>query len=346
MRRELSILACLLPLLAGAGGLPLDRLNGTYDGVVENDWSVIDTELRMLTCHAFTNYKITVANGGQQFRGDVTAPPLALCIDEAGKPVSGTTPSLVAGHPPPPIASTLAEASGPPISQSIALLIGPTVIGSGQTGPSGVGIEGLGCHSTCSATTTGCFAWVNFTIFPTGVGGCGALIQGCQLTCLSGGKRVLVGNGSWKIFAQKPQDSPFLPRGAPGKVRADLGGVWYNSNESGWGLSIAFGSTLEEIPVVVLYVYAGGQPAWFIMPGGRWESDWTFSGDLYSSSGTDYRAGSFDPSHVTATKVGSLRISLSPDGENGPSGVLDYSIKQPDGSNFQVTGKPIVKQKF
>ena len=127
--------------------------------------------------------------------------------------------------------------------------------------------------------------------------------------------------------------------------RSYLGGMWFNPNESGWGLSITVGMTAVQIPFVVLYVYSGAQPTWFVMPNATWVSDFTFRGDLYATTGVDYKAPGFDPSRVVVTKVGTVTITYFPNTAPAPSALLEYSVQQSDGSIFSAS-KTIVKQLF
>ena len=69
--------------------------------------------------------------------------------------------------------------------------------------------------------------------------------------------------------------------------------MWWNPNESGWGVTIA---DHETQLFAVYYSYdTDGSPLWFTVPGGTFTPDRRyFSGDLYRTTGPSF-AGPFDP---------------------------------------------------
>jgi lysyl endopeptidase len=78
--------------------------------------------------------------------------------------------------------------------------------------------------------------------------------------------------------------------------------LWWNAAESGWGLSLTqHGSAL----FAAWFVYdANGRSTWYVIPGGTWATSTSFTGDVYSTTGPDPMAASFDPTRVVRTKVG------------------------------------------
>ncbi len=115
-----------------------------------------------------------------------------------------------------------------------------------------------------------------------------------------------------------------------------VGDLWWNAAESGWGLSI---SQQYRTLFAVWYSYRGDtSPAWYVMSGGSWTAPDTYSGTLYRTGAepAPFFAGSFNPSSVTRTPVGSLTLRFT-----GPStAVMTYSV---DG----VTGtRNIARQPF
>lgn len=116
---------------------------------------------------------------------------------------------------------------------------------------------------------------------------------------------------------------------------ASYGDLWWNSSESGWGLSIA---QQYRTLFSVLYTYGPyGGPIWYVMPGGSW-SGTTYSGPLYrtSSAPGSFFGTAFNPSAVTAAPVGTMSIAFSATG----SATLTYSV---DG---EVTTKSITREPF
>ena len=100
--------------------------------------------------------------------------------------------------------------------------------------------------------------------------------------------------------------------------------IWWNPNESGWGVTIADHDT--QI-FAVWYTYdTDGSPMWFTVPGGTFNSTRTFfSGDLYRTTGPSF-TGTFDPNAVTTTKVGSASFDFSQASGAGGSAVLSWTI--------------------
>lgn len=111
--------------------------------------------------------------------------------------------------------------------------------------------------------------------------------------------------------------------------------LWWNSTESGWGVSIAQqGTTLFS----VVYTYGQfGQPQWYVMPGGTWNGT-TYSGPLYATTAApgDFFGGAFDASAVGVTPVGTMSIAFS----GNANATLSYTV------NGQVFNKAIARQAF
>ena len=120
--------------------------------------------------------------------------------------------------------------------------------------------------------------------------------------------------------------------------RGATAGMWYVPNESGWGLSLTLGLTTAKIPFVVLYVYSGATPTWYVMPSGTWTADARFEGDLFATTGTDWRTSTFTPG--TVTKVGRLSMTFSSD----DSAKLEYTVTDSTGTHPVV--KTMQKQTF
>ncbi len=89
--------------------------------------------------------------------------------------------------------------------------------------------------------------------------------------------------------------------------------IWWNPNESGWGLTLADHGTQM---FAVWYTYRqDGSSTWFVVPGGTFtQGKRLFSGDMYQTTGPPYSATFFDPGTVTTAKVGSIALDFSPPG--------------------------------
>jgi lysyl endopeptidase len=108
--------------------------------------------------------------------------------------------------------------------------------------------------------------------------------------------------------------------------------LWWNPNESGWGVNIAHqGSIL----FATLFVYgADGKPEWFVMSNGSGNNQGVFTGALYRTTGPVFNASPW--SAPTVTQVGTMTFDFS----TGNSGQLTYTV---DG--VQVV-KTITRQVF
>ena len=94
----------------------------------------------------------------------------------------------------------------------------------------------------------------------------------------------------------------------------DLTDLWWDSSESGWGLSInQHGNNV----FAVWYTYdASGLPLFVIMPGVTFQGSETFSGPLYTTRGPWFGGGTFDASQVQVLPFGDATIDFS---ANAPS---------------------------
>jgi hypothetical protein len=126
-----------------------------------------------------------------------------------------------------------------------------------------------------------------------------------------------------------------MTRDDPREAKA---GMWQSPKESGWGVSIVAGGTDERIPFVVLFVYSDTSPAWYVMPGGAWTGDNHFEGDLYVTTGSDWRLPAFTPG--TVGKVGRLALTFT----SNDAGTLEYTIT--DSTGTHAVTKAIQKQQF
>src|SRR5437763_16225095 len=100
----------------------------------------------------------------------------------------------------------------------------------------------------------------------------------------------------------------------------DYTDMWFNANESGWGVNVIQQS---DMIFATLFVYgADNTPRWYVTGAGLQGSGGsTFSGNLYSTTGP-YFAGSFNPAAVGNAVVGSMTLSFS-----GPyNGTMTYSV--------------------
>ena len=115
-----------------------------------------------------------------------------------------------------------------------------------------------------------------------------------------------------------------------------FGDMWWNAAESGWGVSISqqYGTLF-----IVWYTYgADGQPTWYVLPGGQWSSNDTYSGKLYRTTAAQapFFGGAFDPNAVKVTAVGTLSLRFT----GSSTATMTYTVDGISGT------KAIARQPF
>ena len=161
----------------------------------------------------------------------------------------------------------------------------------------------------------------------------GGSIPGCGAVSLSGGVALCsttLATGQHKITGAYSGDSSYgvamagpitvTVQGAVATQSAsslNVGGLWWGAadgSQSGWGVNL-----VQQGPVLFATWFTydhDGSPMWLVMPDALKAGDGSYSGTLYRTTGPSYRAGSFDPSQVGVTAVGSASFSFS-DASNG-----------------------------
>ena len=143
----------------------------------------------------------------------------------------------------------------------------------------------------------------------------------------------LTGLDSYSRFDQAyPQISAYL--GSATGPTTDYSDLWWNPNESGWGLNLV--QHPSRVLFGVWYTYEGdGTPTWFVMPQGTWTSSTTYTGPIFATTGPGFTKH-FNPGAVQPRQVGSGTLNFS----SANTGTFSYSI---DG----VTGtKQLQRQSF
>ena len=91
---------------------------------------------------------------------------------------------------------------------------------------------------------------------------------------------------------------------------ADHSGVWYNPEQSGWGLSIT--QAPGHAVFGALFVYGGNnQPLWFTLQGGQWTSSTVWRGTLYRTTGPAFSDPDFDPRLVLIQPAGTATLDFT-----------------------------------
>jgi lysyl endopeptidase len=108
--------------------------------------------------------------------------------------------------------------------------------------------------------------------------------------------------------------------------------LWWNAAESGWGLNL---NHQGNIIFGTLFTYdAGGAPMWLVMDHGNLQSDGSFSGLLYRTTGPAFNTVPWTA--VTSTQVGTMRVAFPDQGH----GTLSYTV------NGTAVTKAITREPF
>jgi hypothetical protein len=121
--------------------------------------------------------------------------------------------------------------------------------------------------------------------------------------------------------------SAFAQTPSAGRDYSDL---WFNAQESGWGVNVI---QQDTILFVTLFVYGPDRRAtWYVGPSitfsGTSNGADSYTGELYSTTGTPFGTTPFDANSVAATPVGTLTFIGRADG----TATLTYTV-----SGTQVT---------
>jgi hypothetical protein len=122
------------------------------------------------------------------------------------------------------------------------------------------------------------------------------------------------GGASCNAIADSDWYSQFdkvFPRLALYLTPIDYSDLWYNANESGWGVNIIQHAVSRNIFAVWFTYDADGNRTWFVIPGGTWTSATTFTAAMYQTSGPAASAATFDSTRVKVTPVGSATLTFT-----------------------------------
>ena len=162
----------------------------------------------------------------------------------------------------------------------------------------------------------------------------GALFGGAA-ACVSQTSTVTNTESDWYSQFDKAYAAlqPFLsPAIVPAANYSDL---WWNANESGWGLNIV--QHTSNLVFAVWFVYASNDsPTWYTFTNGTWVSPTTYTGQVFATTGPAASSATFNGSSVTVRQAGVGTLTFS----DSSHGTFSYTI---DG----VTGqKAITRQPF
>ena len=129
--------------------------------------------------------------------------------------------------------------------------------------------------------------------------------------------------------------SACFPTDASRATSTNYQDLWWNPNESGWGINITHE---DDILFATLFTYdATGNGLWLVMSSGTKQADGSYSGTLYRTTGPSFDASPFTPiGAADLTSVGTMRLAFT----DGNTGTLTYTY-----SGAQVV-KAITRQVF
>ena len=88
----------------------------------------------------------------------------------------------------------------------------------------------------------------------------------------------------------------------------DFGGLWYDADEPGWGVSVV--QSPQGKAFVTWYTYdAEGAPRWFVAPDVAWTSTAALSATLYRGRGSAYDR-TYEPSRFALQPAGALQLTF------------------------------------
>jgi cytochrome c5 len=112
----------------------------------------------------------------------------------------------------------------------------------------------------------------------------------------------------------------------------DYTDMWYNPNESGWGLNVIQHST--NVVFAVIFTYdSPSRPMWFVLPSGTWTSSTTYTGTLYQVGGAPANM-TYNPPAVT--QVGAATLLFT----SATTANISYSV------NGTLVTKTLQRQQF
>jgi hypothetical protein len=92
--------------------------------------------------------------------------------------------------------------------------------------------------------------------------------------------------------------------------RTNYSDLYYNENESGWGINIQ--QHPSDKIFATWFVYGlDNKPTWYVIPDGTWTSDHDYTGKVYRTRGPSYQDPVWIASLVAVIEVGSATLSFS-----------------------------------
>jgi uncharacterized protein (DUF1800 family) len=147
------------------------------------------------------------------------------------------------------------------------------------------------------------------------------------------------GAGNTAVVTRQPFGS------APPSFPDDFTDMWWNPDESGWGMAVTHHG--DNI-FAVWYTYGeDGKPLWVVLPGGTFTAARTFTGKLFTTTGSPHSAH-FDPTSTQVEEVGTATLEFTSANEGRfTSTVRGYRqvkriVRQPFGNMATSNKRPTV----
>ena len=110
----------------------------------------------------------------------------------------------------------------------------------------------------------------------------------------------------------------------PPRPLADYTGLWWNPQQSGWGLSL-HQSPLHAVFGAFFVYNANGQPEWYTLQAGQWVDSVTWRGTIYRTTGPSFAGRDYDPRLVLVQAAGSATLDFRIQGSD-PRARFTYTI--------------------
>ena len=125
----------------------------------------------------------------------------------------------------------------------------------------------------------------------------------------------------------------------PPRPLTDYSGLWWNPDESGWGLSLHQSPTHGVFGAWFVY-NSGGQPEWYTLQGGQWTDATTWRGTIYRTTGPFFAGPDFDPRLVLVQAAGSATLDFRHNAGAEDQARFTYTV------NGVTTTKTITRMSF
>ncbi len=106
----------------------------------------------------------------------------------------------------------------------------------------------------------------------------------------------------------------------PSPIQGLAGMWWGGQNQNGWGIAIL--EQFGNLFCVWLTYGEDGKPTWFVMPGGEWQGDASYSGTIHRTAGSAWIERPYDASQLRVTAVGAYTLRF-PERDHA---FLDYTL--------------------